>query len=430
MSIVEEMIDFLADCPTSYQSTVRIEQELNKEGYVHLSETKPWDLKKGGKYYVTRNGSSILAFNIGKELKEPSFKIVASHSDCPGFKVKPHSLIKDGKTVKLNTEPYGGLLHYPWLDRPLSLAGRVIVETEKGIEIYPLQFHRPLCVIPSLAIHMNREVNNGHKFNPQLELMPLISNNQDFDLEDLISTKLGVSKEAIVNYDLYLYPCQKGFVWGAEGEFVSAHHLDDMQCGFTSLKGFINTFEKDSINVYVCFDNEEVGSVSRMGADGKLLETALDKIAEAFGFDVDVAISRGMLVSADNAQGFHPNYPQKYDPTNRCYLNEGIALKYNANMSYTSDGLSGAIFSRICKKGNIPYQIFTNRSDERGGSTLGKISFKHVSILSIDVGIPQLAMHSPIETSGVKDIQGMIDAIHLFMASSIKYDGEYGYILK
>lgn len=430
MNVVEEMIDFLADCPTSYQSVVRIEQELIKEGYERLNETKPYELKKGGKYYVTRNGSSIVAFNVGEALDEPTFKIVASHSDCPGFKVKPHSFIKDGKVVKVNTEPYGGLIFYPWLDRPLSLAGRVIKESETGVEILPIQFKRPLCVIPSLAIHMNREVNSGHKFNPQLELMPLISNNQDLDLSDLIAENLNIPKETIIDYDLYLYPYEKAFVWGAENEFVSGHHLDDMQCGFTSLKGFINTFEKDSINVYACFDNEEVGSVSRMGADGKLLETTLDKIGQAFGFDVDEAISRGMLVSADNAHAFHPNYPQKSDPTNRCYLNEGISLKYNANMSYTSDALSGAIFTRICKKGNIPYQVFTNRSDERGGSTLGKISFKHVSILSIDVGIPQLAMHSPIETSGVKDIQGMVDAIHMFMKTSIKYDGDNSYTIQ
>ncbi|MCF0109090.1 MAG: M18 family aminopeptidase [Erysipelotrichaceae bacterium] len=428
--MLQKMLDFLFASPTAFQAVEQIRNELVAHGYQELVETKTFDLERGGKYFVCRNGSSIIAFNIGKKVKEGSFKIVSSHLDCPSFKLKPNLLIKDGRYVKLNTEPYGGPLYYPWFDRPLSIAGRAIIETENGVRWQNFNVDKDLCLIPSTAIHMNREVNKGYAFNQQTDLLPIIGIDQDFDIRALLGKEVGVDKEQIVGFDAFLYPRVKGMIWGDDDCFVSSHHLDDLESGFTTFMGFIDNFNDYDVNIYAGFDNEETGSLSRQGADSDFMELTLQKIGEGLGFRYEEALARSMYLSTDNAHAVHPAHPEKSDPTNRCEMNKGIVIKFNANQSYTSDALSMNVLTHILKKENIPYQVFTNRSDMRGGGTLGNISNRHASLMSVDIGLAQLAMHSCYETAGSKDVQYMIDGVKAFMASHIEFDGHNSFAIE
>lgn len=414
--MINKLISFLNESPTAFQAIGNATQELDNLGYQALKENQIYHLEKGGKYYVTRNGSSLIAFNIGNHCETGPFKIVASHSDCPSFKLKPNAVIKDGKQVKLNTEVYGGALLNPWFDRPLGLAGRLIIKEKGQLKIMPYVLDEDFCVIPSLAIHMNREANNGYKLNPQVDLLPLVTANQDFDLKDYLKEKAGV--EEIVNFDLYLYPREKGFVW-SNGEYFSANHIDNLECAYTSLQAFENCFDSEAINVLAVFDNEEVGSLTRQGANSDFLKLTLERITKSLNMDYASTIAKSMLISADNAHAVHPNHNDKADQTNRPYMNEGLVIKYNANQSYTSDAVSSAIFVDMLEKHDIPYQYFANRSDMRGGSTLGNISNSEVSIISLDIGLPQLAMHSCIETAGTKDAETMVKALNVFYSSEL-----------
>ena len=414
--MLESLLNYLNASPTAFQAVENAGKELEEAGYKRLDEGEIYHLEKGGKYYITRNGSSIIALNIGKNCENGPFKIVASHSDCPGFKLKPNSVIKDGKQVKLNTEVYGGALLNPWFDRPLGLAGRLIIKEDGVLKIKPFVLDENFCVIPSLAIHMNRDANNGYKLNPQVDTLPLVTANQDFDLKEYLQAKANVEK--IANYDLYLYPRDKAFVW-ANGEYFSANHIDNLECAYTSLLAFKNNFDDEAINVLTIFDNEEVGSLTRQGANSDFLRLTLERTATALGLDYPSTIARSMLVSADNAHAVHPNHDEKADKTNRPYMNEGIVIKYNANQSYTSDALSSAIFVETLESAGVPYQYFTNRSDMRGGSTLGNISNAQVSIVSLDIGLAQLAMHSCIETAGTKDAESMVKGLSAFYKNKL-----------
>lgn len=413
---MNELIKFLNDSPTSFNAISTIGTLLDQNDYVELKESEAYTIEKGGKYYVKRNGSSIIAFNIGYKLSDPSLQISASHSDCPSFKVKPESLIYENGYLKLNTEVYGGAIYYPWLDRPLGLAGRLVVKENGLLHTENYIGKKPFCLIPSLAIHMNREINSKLTFNPQIDLLPMCSMEKG-DLKDYLKGETG---KEVVGYDLYLYPFESAFVWGMKDEFLSSFHIDNLECAFTTLKGFINNFNEDNINVYCCFDNEEVGSLTRQGADSDFLESTLKRLAKALELDYYILLAKGMMLSCDNAHGLHPNHPEKADPGNRPMLNKGVVIKYNANQSYTSDGLSAAIFKDLLDRKNIPTQFFANRSDVRGGSTLGNISNAHSSLVSVDIGLAQLAMHSPMETCGCKDVFYMIEAIKAFYSAHLK----------
>ena len=410
---MKELMSFLDESVTSFQAVENIQKILKKEGYEELDEKKAFTVKKGHKYYISRNGSSILAFNIGKKLTNPSLNIAASHSDCPTFKIKPEAFVVGKDYLQLNTEVYGGPIYYPWLDRPLSIAGRVVVSDKNSVKTINYVDKEPFCVIPSLAIHQNREVNKKLELNPQIDLLPLVSL-ENGDFKAYLAKKLKLKKEQISGFDLYLYPLEKAFNWGLKKEFISSFHIDNLECAFTTLKAFINTFNDENINVYCCFDNEEVGSLTRQGADSDFMETTLRRITEALKIDYYALKANGMMLSCDNGHALHPNHPEKSDPVNRPFMNKGVVIKYNANQSYTSDGLSSSLFKTLLDNNKIPNQFFTNRSDSRGGSTLGNLSNGHVSILSVDIGLAQLAMHSPMETCGVKDIEYMIKAVNLF----------------
>ena len=429
---VKGLFEFIEESPSQFHVIENERQRFFKEGFEELSEAKTWKLELGKNYFVTRNGSSILAFRMPKK-EYKSFMIIASHSDSPTFRIKELPEMKEGHYVKLNTEKYGGMLMAPWFDRPLSIAGRAIVRTNTGVESRLVNLDKDLCMLPSLAIHMNREANDGYKYNAQKDMLPLVSMNENFNLKKLVADELSVKVDEIVGSDLFLYNREPGRVWGANDEFISIRRLDDLQCSYSSMMGLLATKNSEStVQVHVTFDNEEVGSGTKQGADSTFLYDTLVRINEAMGQNTSyflTAIANSFMVSADNAHALHPNYPEKSDPTNKVYINEGIVIKFNANQKYMTDGLAYGIFSEICKKAKVPYQIFVNRSDVAGGSTLGNISNGHVSINGVDIGLAQLAMHSCYETAGVKDTEYLIKIIEKFYDCVIENTSNCGYTL-
>ncbi|SFH72447.1 aspartyl aminopeptidase [Pseudobutyrivibrio sp. OR37] len=420
---VKGLFEFIEESPSQFHVVENERQRFLKEGFTELLESKEWKLELGKNYFVTRNGSSILAFRMPKE-NYKSFMIMASHSDSPSFRIKEMPEMKEGHYVKLNTEKYGGMLMAPWFDRPLSIAGRAIIKTSKGIETKLVNLDKDLCMLPSLAIHMNREANDGYKYNAQKDLLPLVSMDENFKLKKLVADSLSVKEEDILGSDLFLYNREPGKVWGANDEFISIRRLDDLQCSYSSMMGLLAAKNSNTaVQIHVTFDNEEVGSGTKQGADSTFLYDTLVRINEAMGGNNSTlltAIANSFMVSADNAHALHPNYPEKSDPTNKVFMNEGVVIKFNANQKYMTDGLAYGVFSELCNRANVPYQTFVNRSDVAGGSTLGNISNAHVSINGVDIGLAQLAMHSCYETAGVKDTEYLLKIATKFYESVIE----------
>lgn len=420
-----ELLSFLEKCPSCFHATAAIKSELSTNGYTELLESKKWDIKSGGKYFVTRNSSSIIAFTISNITDSESFNIIASHSDSPVFKVKDkHSIEVDKKYLQINTEKYGGMLLSTWFDRPLSVAGRLVVKDKNTLRAVLVNVNRDLLLIPNVAIHMNKEANDGMKYNPQVDTLPLYGTAPcDNSLLDAVAKAANVDKDSVAGFDLFVYNRMKPTVWGAQNEFISAPKLDDLQCAFSSLKAFMASTNEKSTNVYCCFDNEEVGSVTKQGAASTFLYDVLTRINECLGKsseDYRRALASSMMLSADNAHAVHPNHPEKSDLKNRVYMNEGIVIKYNANQKYTTDAFSDALFRGCCERAEVPYQTYANRSDMAGGGTLGNIASTHISINTVDIGLPQLAMHSSYETAGIKDTYYMIKAMTEFYNSHIE----------
>ena len=420
--------EFLKKSPTAFHAADTIRRELEAAGFQELKESRRWQLEKGGAYYVVRNGSSVIAFRIGEDYRETGFLVTASHSDSPAFKIKEEAeiTVRD-HYMQLNTEGYGGMICSSWMDRPLSIAGRVLVrkkgeikdpgQTEEmqsvqgGGEIYEarlIDFDRDLVLIPNLAIHMNRKVNEGMALNLQTDLLPLLGGApvKSGRFREMAAAEAGVSPEDLLGMDLYLYNRMEPSVWGADREFISSPRLDDLECAFCTFFGFQRAVNDTDVPVYALFDNEEVGSSTRQGAASTFLKDTLQRIGIAMGRDAEqyyTAIADSFMISADNGHAVHPNLPEKADPVNRPVMNGGIVLKYSANQKYTTDAASAAVVRKICRDADIPCQTFTNRSDIPGGSTLGNISGNQVPVRSADIGLAQLAMHSPYETGGVKD---------------------------
>lgn len=410
----EKLLDFIEKSPTAFQAVDEMQKRLTENGFEVLSEKEYWKLVPGGKYLVTRNNSALIAFCI-PEKESRVFHIMASHSDSPSFKIKENPEIKvDNSYVKLNVEKYGGMLMAPWFDRPLSVAGRVIIRRNGGLEEKLVNIKRDLVMIPNLAIHMNREANNGVSYNPQKDLQPLFAvGNTDRTLLEIIAEQTGVKKEDIISHDLFLYNRMPGTIWGADKEFVSSARLDDLQCAFASMEGLLRAQNHESIAVHCVMDNEEVGSGTKQGAASTFLKDTLLRINMGLGRTYEeylMTLAGSFMVSADNAHALHPNYTDKTDPTNHPVLNKGIVIKFNANQKYCTDAVSAAIFKELCTKAGVPYQTFVNRSDIAGGSTLGNISNTQVPMNTVDIGLPQLAMHSPYETAGVKDTEYLVRA--------------------
>lgn len=413
--VSQKLIDFIDKSPSCFHAVSNIAEELVKAGYEELFESEKWKIEKGGKYFVRRNNSSIIALQLPK--KSPKgFHIIASHSDSPTFKIKENAQMQvEGHYVKLNTEGYGGMIMSTWLDRPLSFAGRVFVKAKKAGKFKEVLVapDKDLLIIPNVAIHMNREINKGYSFNAQVDMLPLLAGGDEKNIfMEYLAKEAGVAKEDILGYDLFLVNRQKGCFIGLNDEFVGSGRLDDLQSAFGSMEGFLQAKPKDQISVLAVFDNEEVGSGTRQGADSTFLQDTLEDVVAALGkseHEYRMMVAESFLVSADNAHAVHPNHPEKADPTNRPYINEGIVLKFHGGQKYTTDGLTSAVVKSICQKAEVPVQIFTNRSDSVGGSTLGNISTAHVSLNSADIGLPQLAMHSSFELAGVKDTAYLVE---------------------
>ena len=411
-NITEKMLGFIDESPTCFHVIDNLKKELKKAGYTELKENEQWKLspvsgKNGGKYFVTRNDSSIISFRIPrKDFK--GFYMIASHSDSPSFKIKENPEIEAGGAyVKLNVEKYGGMLCAEWFDRPLSVAGRVIVKGKKGAETRLVNVDRDLLMLPALAIHMNREANDGYKYNAQSDMLPIFGDAEAKDsFFDVIAKAAGVKKEDILGHDLFLYNRVKPTVWGANGEFIASSRLDDQECVYTTFEGFLKASDSENVALHCVFDNEEVGSGTKQGAASTFLKDTLTRINICLGRSEEqyyTAVANSFMVSADNAHAIHPNHLDKADPVNRPVMNKGVVIKYNANQKYTTDAVSAATFKLMCEKAKVPFQSFTNRSDMPGGSTLGNISTTQVAVNTVDIGLAQLAMHSPYESAGSKD---------------------------
>ena len=414
-----EMLEFIDKSPTCFQAVKNIGDMLSAAGFAELREADEWKLEKGKGYFVTRNESSVIAFRLPEQLS--GFHIAAAHSDSPSFKVKesPESTVEE-HYVRLNTEKYGGMILSTWLDRALSVAGRIAVNGEKGIETRLVNVDKDLLAIPNMAIHMNRDMNNGVAYNPQVDMLPLFadcSGGEKRSLMSCVAEAAGVNEEDIMGHDLFLYTREKGRLLGESGEFVLAPRLDDLQCAFSVTKAFAESVPEQYVNVCAVFDNEEVGSGTKQGADSTFLEDVLWRICEALGMSRSGylrMLAGSFLISADNAHAVHPNHPEKADPTNRPYLNGGIVIKYHGSQKYTTDAVSAAKLKSLCKRAEVPFQTYANRSDIAGGSTLGNISTAHVSVSSVDIGLPQLAMHSAVETAGMRDTKYAVDMLKVF----------------
>ena len=419
---ISEFIDFLNNSPSCYHATANLVEMLRKEGYTQIHEHEDWTLLPGGKYFMVRGGTTMIAFRI-PTVSPRGFMMSASHVDRPSFKIKGNGELK-GVYTRLATEGYGGMIMSTWLDRPLSVAGRVLVETEDGVAGRLVNIDRDLMLIPNVAIHMNRQVNDGYKWNPAVDTLPLLGS-QEFagKFEELLEQEAGGK---ILGRDLYLYVRQKASVWGVEEEYISSAALDDLECAWSCTRGFLKAAETDAISVLCCFDDEEVGSNSPQGAASTLLADTLNRICNALKLNPYRMLAQSFMISADNAHAIHPNHPEYADPTSAPVLGGGVVLKFNANQRYTTDGVSAAVFRKICAGAGVPVQDYCNRADIRGGSTLGHISLTHVSVPTADVGLPQLAMHSCYETAAVKDVEYLETAMAAYYSATLEVTGDGG----
>ncbi len=418
------MLEFIKNSPSCFHGVDNIKSVLIKKGFSELCEAEAWNITRGGKYFVTRNGSAVIAFSVPESTCTPKFMIAASHSDSPTFKIKDIPELDGGMYTRINTERYGGMILDSWFDRPLSAAGRVAVRTENGISVRNVDFDRDIMLIPHIAIHMDNP-NNGKAYNPASDMVPLYGDGAaKGSFMKALSELASAKPEDIISHELYLYNRQPASVWGANGEFISSAKLDDLECAYSSLEAIITAKANGNIPVMFVSDNEEVGSTTKQGAASTFLYDTLSRISEALGGDIRIAAAKSMMLSADNAHAVHPNNSGLADPTHRPEMNKGVVIKQNASQLYTTDAVSAAVFREICKKAEIPTQIFANRSDMRGGSTLGNISNEQVSMSAVDIGLAQLAMHSSYETAGAKDIDYMIDAIKAFYETELTINGD------
>lgn len=430
LSLIKEVINFIDKSPTMYHAVSNVSAELEEDGYIELYESNDWRLENGGKYYVKRM-SSVIAFSIPKKVdKNSGYMIISSHSDSPCFKIKPNSEISvEDKYKKLNVEKYGGMIYSSWLDRPLSVAGRLTIKTETGVETKLIDFDRDLITIPNPAIHLNHKINSGYTYDVQKDLLPLYSNKNDSSFEDDLASESNIDKNDIWGSDLFVYNRNRGTIFGRDNEFFSAPRIDNLECAYLSLKAFMkpnNTIPK----VLCVFDNEEVGSGTKQGAKSTFLYDCLLRISEGFNEKYSKYLMRlasSFMLSADNGHALHPNFQELSCPTNRPFLNGGVLIKYNASQKYTTDSVSEAIFKRICIEDNIKYQEYVNRSNLAGGSTLGNLLSEKVSINTIDIGVPQLSMHSAYETAGVHDAKSMLDVMTKFYETKIESLGNEKY---
>jgi aspartyl aminopeptidase len=414
--MIQRLLSFLDASPVNFLAAKNIASELEQAGYRRFDPREALgEVKAGDKLYVTKNDSSVYAFHIGhKPMAEAGFKMICAHCDSPTFRIKPNAeMLCEGGIVKLNTEVYGGPIMSTWFDRPLTIAGRVIVRGEDALNPKTLLLHvkRPLLQISNLAIHFNRQVNDGVKLSKQKDMLPILGIvtselEKGNMLMNVICTELGISQETILDFDLYLADATPACSFGVHDEFISSGRLDDLSMCFAGLETMIATETVDATKVLAIFDNEETGSQTKQGAGSPFLSMMLKRIALAQSGSEEAfyqAVERAFMISADNAHAWHPNYSEKYDPTNHPVLGGGPVIKFNAAQKYASDAVSAAVFAEICKEAEVPCQRFVNHSDVAGGSTLGNILASSIPLRGVDMGNAILAMHSCRETGSTAD---------------------------
>lgn len=411
-----DLLHFISKSPSVFHVVRHIKAALLYAGFTEIREEDSWQIKRGGKYVVTRNGSALIAFSVPEDGGN-AFKITAAHCDSPTFKIKENPEMRDGKYTRLNVEGYGGMIMSTWLDRPLSAAGRLFVKDNGQIISKLVSLDHPTLLIPSVAIHMDRTVNIGHAWNIQNDLLPLYSTDGAADFMETLAQAAKVKAADILGHDIFLYSCAPGILWGPQHEFISSPRLDDLQCAFATFRGFTNGKKQKDISVYALFDNEEVGSGTAQGAGSTFLTNTISRLALSLGRSYDeiqAMLAKSFMISADNGHAVHPNHGEYADPVNAPVLNGGIIIKFNASQKYSTDGYSAAVFRDLCLKADVPVQTYTNRSDIPGGSTLGNISNTKVAVPTVDIGLPQLAMHSSYETAGAKDTEYLVKAVSYF----------------
>lgn len=415
--------EFILSSPTPFHAVDTAKKMLEEQGFTELKESENVNVVPEGKYFVTRNLSSNIAFKIPKG-EFSGFMISAAHSDSPAFRIKENSEMSDDNYVRISSERYGGMLCSTWLDRPLSVAGRVIVKTEKGVESRLVDLKEPVAIMPNVAIHMNRNANSGAVYDFAVDMIPLMRlAGSGQTLKSRIAENAEVSENSLLSWDLILYNPEKPVIWG---DFITSPRLDDLQCAYASLAAFLKSKNEKSAAVYALFDNEEVGSETKQGAASTFLYDTLLRIV---GTKLRQKLASSMLASCDNAHAIHPNHPEYADKNHAAKLNGGVVIKYNANQKYTSDGVSSALFSLICQKAGVKVQYYANRPDMAGGSTLGNISNTQVSLNAVDIGIAQLAMHSALETAGKDDTDSFVSALTAFFSSSVQFESDGTYTL-
>lgn len=425
---IKSLLNFLDSSPCNFYAVHTVREILINNGFAEKSLEDALTAQPGEKFFVTKNHSAIFAFTVGKKpVADTGLKIIAAHSDSPCFRVKPHAeMLCEGGIVKLNTEVYGGPILYTWFDRPLSLAGRVLLKGNDAL--HPItrlvKIDRPLFSISHLAIHFNRAVNEGNKISKQKDMLPIIAKvNNTLEAENmllhLVADELQVDTGDIIDFDLLVYNTEKATTFGLNNEFISAGRLDDLSMVHAAIEAIIDVKDNNATCVAAIFDNEETGSGTKQGAGSPVLANVIQRMVESQGGNYDGycrALAKSFLVSADNAHAFHPNYAEKYDPTNHPALGGGPCIKINANCKYMSDAHSAAIFKSLCIEAGAPYQYFVNHSDVAGGSTLGNILTGQMDIAGVDVGNPLLAMHSVRETGSVTDHMNMIKVFKQFFS--------------
>ena len=429
-----ELVDFLYDSPSACHGVKATQKILDKNGFVEIKETDKWNLQAKGKYYVIKNDSALIAFEVGTgDIEKTGFRLIGAHTDVPGFRIKPNpQMISEGKYVKLNTEVYGGPILHTWFDRPLSIAGKVSLKGASPLkpEVRLVNINKPLLIIPSLAIHMNREVNEGFKINRQVDTLPLLGLiNDKLEKEDylmnILAEELQVNKEDILNFELGLYEYEKGMLIGMNEELISSGRFDDLWMVYAGIRALIDSRENEATKVMICIDNEEIGSLTAEGADSTLLNNILERITLGLGKGREGyyrTLANSIMISADLAHAVHPNLGDKHDPTNRPVLEGGPVLKIAASGSYSTDSFNGAVFAGVCEAAGVPFQKFVNRSDVRGGTTIGPVTAANLTIPVIDMGAPVLGMHSIRELTSVKDNYYTVKAFTEFFSLNFKID--------
>ena len=415
---MKKLFEILENATSQYHTVAAVEKQLLEQGFESLKLKENWDLKRGGKYFLNQYGSSIFAFTIGEEFKaEDGYRIGASHGDFPAFRIKPNAGMENGGYLQLNTEPYGGLILSSWMDRPLSVAGRVVLKSDDVFhpDVRMIDMKRPVLIIPNLAIHFDREINSGKDFKKQVDMIPIYATSGEGLTKDAfmqaVAKELGAELSDILDYELTIYPTDKPEFVGLNEEFVSSPRLDNITSTQALIEGITAADRKAGINMICVFDHEEIGSRSKQGACSTMLPHVIEKIYLTLGYtliDAKNAMDESMLMSVDVSHAYHPNYGGKYDVTNRHIMNKGFAIKEACSQSYATDCEAISIVQQICDKEGIAYQKFAKHSDSAGGGTLGCISSAVLPVRTVDIGVPLWGMHSSRETMGVKDYEALV----------------------